>query len=153
MARANQDSHESDRPSVYELVESRFGHELISRSYRMNGQVLGRYLNQNFYDDEIILEPTVGQLFGEHNFEHFEVTDGANAESTIEGATESMDSEVEKVVELVISHARWHPDESLMVVTASKSHADRIDQRVSEAVREQPAIAEFFDANGRERFE
>ena len=153
VARANQDSHESDRPSVYELVESRFGHELISRSYRMNGQVLGRYLNQNFYDDEIILEPTVGQLFGEHNFEHFEVTEGANAESTIEGATESMDSEVEKVVELVISHARWHPDESLMVVTASKSHADRIDQRVSEAVREQPAIAEFFDAHGRERFE
>ena len=64
-----------------------------------------------------------------------------------------MDSEVEKVVELVISHARWHPDESIMVVTASKSHADRIDQRVSEAVREQPAIAEFFDAHGRERFE
>ena len=153
VARANQESHDSDRPSVYELVESRFGHEIINRSYRMSGQVLGRYLNQNFYDEEIIMEPTVGQLFGEHNFEHFEITEGANAESTIEGATESMDAEVDKVVELVISHARWHPEESLMVVTASKSHADRIDQRVSEAAREQPAIAEFFDAHGRERFE
>ena len=153
VARANQDSHESDRPSVYELVESRFGHEVINRSYRMNGQVLGRYLNQNFYDEEIILEPTVGQLFGEHNFEHIEITEGATTESTIEGSTESMDAEVDKVVELVVSHARWHPEDSLMVVTASRSHAERIDQRVSEAVREQPAIAEFFDAHGRERFE
>ena len=153
VARANQESHESDRPSVYELVESRFGHEQISRSYRMSGQVLGRYLNQNFYDEQIILEPTTNQLFGEHNFEHFEVTEGARAESTIEGSTESMDSEVDKVVQLVISHARWHPDESLMVVTASKAHADRIEQKVSDAAREQPAIAEFFDAHGRERFE
>lgn len=153
VARANSDTLVSERQSVYDLVSRRCGVELISHSYRMEGQVLGHYLNQNFYDDELILEPSAGQLFGEHNFEHFEVKEGATTESTIEGSTESMDAEVQKVAELVISHARWHPEDSLMVVTASKSHADRVSKLVEQEVAKQPSIAEFFDANGRERFD
>jgi len=153
IARAGSATVGSDRPSVYELVESRFGHLTINRSYRVGGQVLGQYLNQNFYDGQLILEPAVGQLFGEHNFEHIEITEGASAETTIEGATESMEAEVEKVAELVLSHARWHPEESLVVVTASASHAERIESRVSRGVAEQASLAEFFDAHGREKFE
>ena len=153
VARAGSASSTSDRPSVYELVESRFGHLSINRSYRVGGQVLGHYLNQNFYDSELVLEPAVGQFFGEHNFEHVEIQDGSRAETTIEGATESMDAEVEKVAELVLSHARWHPEQSLVVVAASAVHAERIEARVARGVADQASLAEFFDAHGRERFE
>jgi len=153
VARANQTHVETDRKSVFDLVSGIFGSMAISRNYRIEGQVLGKYLNDNFYNSRLVLEPAAGQLFGSHNFEQVEITDDANAPSTIEGATESLDSEVNRVAELVMSHARWTPEESLMVVTSSRVHAERIDQLVRQETYKQPQLAEFFDSHGREQFE
>ena len=153
VARANQAHVETDRGSVFDLVAEVFGSLGISRNYRVEGQVLGKYLNDNFYGSRLVIEPAAGQLFGSHNFEQIEITDDANASSTIEGSTESLDSEVSKVAELVMSHARWSPEDSLMVVTASRTHAERIDQLVRQETYKQPQLAEFFDAHGREKFE
>jgi hypothetical protein len=153
VARANQTHVATDRGSVFDLVAEVYGSLAISRNYRIEGQVLGKYLNDNFYDSRLVLEPAAGQLFGSHNFEQIEITDDANAPSTIEGATESLDSEVNRVAELVMSHARWTPGESLLVVTASRTHAERIDRMVRQETNKQPQVAEFFDAHGREKFE
>lgn len=153
VARVGSAAVSSDRPSVYELVETCFGQLVLNRSYRTQGQVLGHYLNQNFYHEQLVLEPAVGQLFGEHNFEHIEIIDGARADTTIEGATESLDAEVDKVVELVLNHARWHPEQSLAVVTASHAHAERIEAKVAREVAQQASLAEFFDSHGREKFD
>ncbi len=153
VARASQAHVETDRGSVFDLVAEVFGSLGISRNYRVEGQVLGKYLNDNFYGSRLVIEPAAGQLFGSHNFEQIEITDDANASSTIEGSTESLDSEVSKVAELVMSHARWSPEDSLMVVTASRTHAERIDQLVRQETYKQPQLAEFFDAHGREKFE
>ena len=153
VARANQVHVETDRGSVFDLVAEVHGSLAISRNYRIEGQVLGKYLNDNFYDSRLVLEPAAGQLFGSHNFEQIEITDNANSLSTIEGATESLDSEVNRVAELVMSHARWTPRESLLVVTASRTHAERIDRMVRQETNKQPQIAEFFDAHGQEKFE
>ncbi|MDE0868341.1 MAG: hypothetical protein OSA22_05005 [Aquiluna sp.] len=153
VARANQAHVETDRGSVFDLVAEVFGSLGISRNYRVEGQVLGKYLNDNFYGSRLVIEPAAGQLFGSHNFEQIEITDDANASSTIEGSTESLDSEVSKVAELVMSHARWSPEDSLMVVAASRTHAERIDQLVRQETYKQPQLAEFFDAHGREKFE
>ncbi len=141
------------RESAYEFLASRLPVATISQSYRIEGQVLGNFLNENFYSGRIELEPNAGQLFGAHNFELLEVTNSNRANSTIEGATESLDSEVSKTVELVMNHARWNPEQSLMVVTASKSHAERIQLGVQQALLEQHQLAEYFDAHGREAFE
>ncbi len=153
VARVNSEKELAERDSVFGEVANQFETLLINRNWRVSGQVLGKYLNQNFYNDQLVLEPTPAMLFGEHNFELFEVTEDAKASSTIDGATESLDSEVEQAVQLVISHARWTPDESLLVVSASKTHAERVEARVAAEVAKQPAIAEFFDAHGREKFE
>ena len=153
VARATQGHADNDRESVFSYARKNLPMLSITRNYRIQGQVLGKYLNDNFYDDQIVLDPAVGQFFGKYNFEQIEVTEGITASSTIEGATESMDAEVQKVVELVINHARWTPAESLMVVTASRSHAERIASAVAEEVGKQPQLAEFFDAHGREEFE
>jgi hypothetical protein len=153
IARANQGYVESARASVFEVLTERFGSLALQVSYRTEGQVLGSYLNQNFYQNRLIIEPSASSLFGTTNFEHIEIRDDARAASTIEGATESLDSEVNKVVELVINHARWTPAQSLMVVTPSRAHADRISAGVQQAVLSQAQLAEFFDAHGREKFE
>ena len=141
------------RQSAYEFLAERLPVATISQSYRIEGQVLGNFLNQNFYDGRIEIEPNAGQLFGAHNFELVEITTSNRASTTIEGATESLDSEVAKTVELVMNHARWSPEQSLLVVTASKSHADRIQSGVQNALLGQHQLAEFFDAHGREAFE
>ncbi|MEY3561446.1 MAG: hypothetical protein RL068_598 [Actinomycetota bacterium] len=153
VARANQGHTESLRTSVFDFVSERFGAEVINHSYRTEGQVLGRYLNENFYRGKLVLEPAAGQLFGSHNFEHVEIRDGAVAASTIEGATESLDAEVQKVIELVLNHARWTPEQSLNVITASQSHAERIAAGVERELQSQHQLAEFFEAHGRERFQ
>ncbi|MDG2497721.1 MAG: hypothetical protein P8M68_06040 [Aquiluna sp.] len=153
VARANPVHIEGDRQSIFDLVAETFGTLAISRNYRVEGQVLGKYLNDNFYDGRLVIEPSAAQLFGAHNFEQIEVTEGNIASSTIEGATESLEAEVTRVANLVLNHARWSPDESLMVVTASRVHAERVSQAVQLEVAGQPHLAEFFDAHGREQFE
>jgi hypothetical protein len=153
VARATPSTIESDRASVFDYAKKHLPMMAISRNYRTQSQVLGKYLNDNFYQNQIVLEPAVGQFFGRHNVEQIEVKEGITATSTIEGATESMDAEVNQVVELVVSHARWTPEESLMVVTASRAHAERIALAVEKEVASQPQLAEFFDSHGREGFE
>lgn len=153
VARANQSQQVSDRVSVFEVIKNRYGALSIVHNYRTEGQVLGRYLNENFYDCRLVLEPAAGQLFGSHNFEQFEIKEGGTATSTIEGATESLDAEVAKVIELVLNHARWNPEQSLSVVTASAIHAERIQSGVELSLSKQPQLAEFFDSHGREKFE
>ncbi|MFZ9744403.1 MAG: hypothetical protein ACO3BY_02605 [Aquiluna sp.] len=152
VARVASEKELPERDSAYQLIAEEFEQLIISRNWRISGQVLGKYLNQTFYQNQLVLEPTPAMLFGEHNFEHFEVTENASAVSA-DGSAESLPAEVEQVVQLVLSHARWTPDESLMVVSASKLHAERIEERVAQEVAKQPELAEFFDAHGRERFE
>lgn len=153
IARATISNVESDRPSVFSFAKENLPMLSITRNYRTQAQVLGKYLNDNFYQGQIVLEPGSSQFFGVHNFEQIEVTEGVTATSTIEGSTESMEAEVAKVTEMVINHARWTPEDSLMVVSASKTHADRIAAAVADEVGKQPQLAEFFDAHGREEFE
>lgn len=152
VSRTTSEKEPSLRESAYDLIADEFEVLAINRNWRTSGQVLGKYLNQTFYDNLLVLEPTPAMLFGEHNFEHFEIKENALATSA-DGSAESLPAEVEQVVQLVLSHARWTPDESLLVVSASKLHADRIEERVAQEVSKQAELAEFFDAHGRERFE
>jgi hypothetical protein len=153
VARANQGPSDLTRASVFDLVSANCEVYPLQKSYRIKGQVLGTYLNQTFYHDRLELEVNADAFHGASNLEQIEITQNANASSTIEGATESLDSEVEKVVELVLNHARWTPTESLMVVTPSRVHAERVAQAVQKELATQPQLAEFFAAHGRESFE
>jgi hypothetical protein len=152
-ARPLQQVDDTPRESCFDLVNRVFGSEQISRNYRIDGQVLARYLNEEFYQNRIVFEPSAAEYFGEHGYDLVEVTEGNRANSTIEGATESLESEVEKAVELVLAHARWSPQHSLLVASASTSHAERVQARVAAELPKHPQLAEFFDAHGREKFD
>jgi hypothetical protein len=136
-------------PSIFEVVSKTFDTEVLRRSYRTSGQVLGALINKHFYQDRIEFEPTLGDFFGSHNFkiEHLA------AKASSGESEESLDAEVEKVADLVFNHALWHPEDSLLVVTASELHAKRVTDAVIAGISTKPNLAEFFKIHGRENFE
>ncbi|GIG28968.1 ATP-binding protein [Cellulomonas marina] len=83
---------------------------------------------------------------------HHEVVDGTGMPSEATGTVESTREEVERVVDLVISHALTRPAESLAVVTVSPVHAERVAEAVLSEVRDNPALGAFFDAARPEPF-
>jgi hypothetical protein len=68
------------------------------------------------------------------------------------GAVESVDAEVDRVVSLVLEHARTRPSESLMVLTASAKHAVRVQQAVLTAVSGHKDLTEFVVGDRSEPF-
>ncbi len=60
--------------------------------------------------------------------------------------------EVERVVELVLEHARTRPTESLGVIAMGIEHALRIDALLLARRRESPETEAFFDESREERF-
>lgn len=146
---------DSDRQrfSTFRAFEEAFGSVEINQSYRLGGQVLARYLNQEFYQNRIHFLPPRREYFGERNFDLVQIRNDNRATTSIDGATESMDAEVQKAVELILSHARWHPEESLLVATASRTHQERVQNLLEQELDRQPQLTEFFSAHGRERFE
>ena len=139
------------RESFYQFAARAFGSSPISRSYRPEGQVLGDYLNQQFYGNRLELQLTANQVLDKPNFDFVHVTEDNRAKSTIEGATESADGELRAVVQTVISHARNHPELSLTVASASRVHAERISTALVAEMKNSSELSEFMEAHGRER--
>ena len=143
-----------DNPqSIYEIARARLGVETLRTSYRTTGQTLGGLINREFYQNRIIFEPTPDEFEGKKSHTIEIITQGANATTTIDGATESPEAEVRRVVDLVLNHALWHPQQSLFVASASTVHADRIRSTLQKELKSKPDLATFFESHGREKFE
>ena len=140
-------------PSAFNEVRRLFGAEVLRRSYRTTSQALGSLINREFYQNRIDFVPTAAEYLGENNFALDIVSEGNQAKTTFEGATESLDAEVERAVELIFNHALWHPEQSLLVASASVVHAERIRSAVVAGLQSRPNLNEFFESHGRERFE
>ncbi|WP_447925676.1 DNA helicase [Georgenia muralis] len=67
-------------------------------------------------------------------------------------AVESVQSEVDRVVDLVVEHALTTPEQSLAVVALNARHADRVREAVRAAVADSHAVAGFFAADRPEPF-
>jgi len=139
--------------SIYQDVREHFDSEVLRRSYRTSGQILGSLINREFYQNRIIFEPTAEQFLGNSNFHIEFVTEGNRANNPVEGANESLDAEVRKTVDLIFNHALWHPEESLLVSSASAMHADRLRNAVHVGLKNNPNLRQFFEVHGHERFE
>ncbi len=143
----------TDVHSIYHVAKQVFGVETLRVSYRTSGQTLGGLVNREFYQNRIVYEPTPGDFDGKKSHSIEIITEGANANSTIDGATESPEAEVRRVVDLILNHALWHPHQSLFVASASQVHAERIRSTLLKELKSKPDLAAFFEAHGREKFE
>jgi hypothetical protein len=133
--------------SIFTAAKKVLPVEVLRRSYRLAGQVLGEYINAEFYGNRITFEPTVQRYFGRTNAKLDRVAKPRGADP------ESLDSEVAQTIELIFNHALWTPQDSLLVATASAKHAERLDLALEAGMREKAHLAEFFEGHGREKFE
>jgi len=116
----------------------------LTRSYRAGGEDLAQLVNHRFYGGEIESLPWAGSFLGHGSLTLDYVPRGHGMPDPETGGVESVDAEVERVVNLVLEHATERPRESLMVITASDKHAVRVHQAVLSAFAKRSDIAGFI---------
>lgn len=115
----------------------------LTRSYRAGGEDLAELVNRRFYAGRIVSMPWAGSFLG-HGSLGLHYVAGNGLPDAVTGTVESIDSEVAKVVELVMEHAVKRPRESLMVITASTRHAARVHQAVLAAFAKRTDLSAFI---------
>jgi very-short-patch-repair endonuclease len=113
--------------------------------YRSRDEKLIAFSNHHIYDDSLVTFPGPG---GTAPVRHELVQQPAGAP----GEEDSVTTEVERVVELVLFHAEQRPDETLGVIAMGIKHADRVQQAIDEALVQRPDLDAFFDQSHFERF-
>ena len=143
-----QDSDQARLPeSIFTAARRSLPLEVLRRSYRTSGQALGEYINKEFYQDRIIFEPPVASYFGRSNVK-FERVVAGNSDQP-----ESLDQELAMVIQAVMSHATYTPQDSLLVATASPKHAERLEAALRVTRKTRADLDPFFESHGREKFE
>src|SRR5690606_30959044 len=113
---------------------------------------LASLVNDAFYDGEIVSLPWAGSYLGRGSLSVDYVEGGVGAPDPETGAVESPEAEVARVVSLVVEHAVNRPTESLMVVTASRRHAERVRAAVISAFAGRSDVADFVSRDTAETF-
>ncbi|MGB4137575.1 MAG: AAA family ATPase, partial [Microbacterium sp.] len=141
-----------DDVSAFERLAELFPVTTLTRSYRAGGEDLAELINGAFYGGEIISLPWAGSYLGRGSLTVDYVEGGTGTPDPVSGAVESPDAEVARVVTLVVEHAVHRPDESLMVVTASRRHAERVHAAVTAAFAGRSDVADFIGRDTAEPF-
>ena len=141
---------EAESESIFDKVARIYGVESMRKSWRPTGQTLGSLINREFYQNRIIFEPTASEYAGRTNFDFHPVR--VKPASKSDPLAESPDLEVTEAVEVVSRHVMKHPEDSLMLVTASDIHAERIRGAIDAKLLEFPDLKQFFDSHGDEKF-
>ncbi|MGI6877797.1 AAA family ATPase [Microbacterium sp. gxy059] len=132
-----------EEQSAFEQLARLLPVETLTRSYRAGGEDLAHLVNDAFYGGEIVSLPWAGSYLGRGSLSVDFVDRGTGAPDPETGAVESPDAEVARVVTLVVEHAVNRPRESLMVITASKRHADRVRAAITAAFAGRGDVADF----------
>lgn len=141
-----------DEVSVFERLSELLPVMTLTRSYRAGGEDLAELINDAFYGGEIVSLPWAGSYLGRGSLTVDYVEGGTGTPDPVSGAVESPDAEVARVVTLVVEHAVHRPSESLMVVTASTRHAERVRAAVTSAFAGRSDVADFVGRDTAEPF-
>ncbi|MEU1972818.1 AAA family ATPase [Microbacterium sp. NPDC019599] len=147
-----EDEEPFDGTSVFERLAELLPVETLTRSYRAGGEDLARLVNDAFYGGELVSLPWAGSYLGRGSLGVDYVEGGVGAPDPVTGAVESPDAEVNRVVTLVVEHAINRASESLMVVTASAKHAERVRAAVETAFAGRADVADFVSRDTAEPF-
>src|SRR5690606_35739543 len=109
-------------------------------------------VNDAFYDGELVSLPWAGAYLGRGSLSVDYIEGGSGTPDPVTGAVESPDAEVARVVTLVVEHAVNRPTESLMLVTASTRHVERVRAAVAAAVAGRSDVADFVGRDTAEPF-
>jgi DNA polymerase III delta prime subunit len=136
--------------SVLDVLTAALPTRRLSWHYRSLDERLVAFANREMYDGSLVTFPGTGT----EPVVRLEAVEGAGVVQPGEEAIESTDAEVERVIALVLDHARTRPDESLGVIALGIKHANRIDEALRRALAAEANadLAEFFDEDRSERF-
>ncbi|MDO5504248.1 MAG: AAA domain-containing protein [Actinomycetia bacterium] len=117
--------------------------------YRSTDERLIAFANDHLYDGSLVTFPgagTASPLAVEYVGDAVGIlTEGSQGVETTQG-------EVDRVVELVLEHARTRPHESLGVIALGITHANRLDEAIRAAVATERELQPFFSDERDERF-
>jgi very-short-patch-repair endonuclease len=113
--------------------------------YRSRDESLISFSNHHIYDDRLVTFPGPG---GSAAMSHVFV----DYIPSSDGQEDSSGGEVQKVVELVLHHARTTPGRTLGVIAMGIKHSNRIQALLDREMVRYPELAEFFDTDRPERF-
>jgi len=133
--------------SILDALGSLLRFRTLMWHYRSRDERLIAFSNAHIYDRMLTTFPGTG---GSAPL-RFEPVDWDPA-----AETNSPTPEVERVVELILEHARTRPDESLGVIAMGIKHANRIEECMRERLQASSELEEevggFFDESREERF-
>jgi hypothetical protein len=133
--------------SVLDVLAATLPTRRLTWHYRSRDERLIAFANPAMYDGALTTFPGTSI----ESSVRFEPVDGQA--KVVHGATsiETTESEVDRVVELVLEHARTRPDETLGVITLGINHANRIDEALTRALRGHSEVSSFFGDERDER--
>lgn len=141
-----------DETSLFERAAELLDVATLTRSYRAGGEDLAELVNDAFYGGELVSLPWAGSYLGRGSLSVDYVEGGTGNPDPVTGAVESPEAEVARVVDLVLDHALTRQGETLMVITASRRHAERIRAAVDAAFAGRPEAVGFVARDSAEPF-
>ena len=139
------DNVESILEAMSALLSSPLANKSLGWHYRSKDERLIAFANHHVYDGRMTTFP--GAL-ADDCISHVEVPFSQRAVQQ----RGSNSAEVERVVDLILEHARERHRESLGVIAFGLHHANRIEETLLQARRDRPELDEFFSESAGEPF-
>jgi REase_MTES_1575/AAA domain/Protein of unknown function (DUF4011) len=143
-----EDSQAHRSESILDVLSAALPIRRLIWHYRSLDERLISFANTQMYDGALVTFPATG----DEAVVRLEVVDGSAPVQPGLEAIESTPAEVDRVVQLVLSHARRRPSESLGVIALGIKHATRIDDALRLALAGAEGVGNFFGEDGAERF-
>ena len=140
--------------SILDVLSAALPIRRLTWHYRSLDERLVAFANAQMYGGELVTFPGTGDE-AVVRLEVVHGSDGSDGSAPVQSGPEAIEStqaEVDRVVDLVLTHARTRPGESLGVIALGIKHATRIEDAVRLALIGAEGIADFFDLEGAERF-
>jgi DNA polymerase III delta prime subunit len=134
-----------DFESILDALGGFLGARTLQWHYRSRDERLIAFSNVYLYDRQLTTFPGVS---GDECLRHVLVP----FEPGHVGSEDSAAAEVQRVVALILDHARERPEESLGVIAMGAKHADRINEALRSELADHPELEGFFEENQEEKF-
>jgi len=136
--------------SILDVLSAALPIRRLTWHYRSLDERLVSFANAQMYDGALVTFPGTS----DETVVRLEVVDGSAPVQPGLEAIESTRAEVDRVVQLVLAHARTRPSESLGVIALGMKHATRIEDALRGALADGVGVGvgDFFDENRAERF-
>ncbi|MFQ6173425.1 AAA domain-containing protein [Oryzobacter sp. R7] len=137
--------------SILDVLAAALPARRLRWHYRSLDERLIAFANAEVYGGSLVTFPGTGT---DPVVRHV-LVDGHGVVGEGEAAVESTTTEVDRVVELVLDHARTRPERSLGVIALGITHAQRVEaalRRALAGLEDDPALTAFFDEDRPEPF-